>query len=127
MAALTNLEYLNLYKTKITDKTLEQLSGLKNLRRLYVWQTAVTDAGVGIAPADRQRILRPFFSSKGEGNGLGLSITQRILEEHDGSLSFVSELGKGTTFTVTLPLAESAPGPLAESAPGPPAEAGPHD
>lgn len=88
---------------------------------------SVIDAGVGISPADRQRILRPFFSSKGDGNGLGLSITQRILEEHDGSLSFESELGKGTTFTVTIPLAETAPGPLAETAPEPPTEANPRD
>lgn len=68
---------------------------------------AVVDDGVGIAEADRARILRPFFSTKGDGNGLGLSITQRILAEHNGGLSFESEPGKGTTFTVTLPLADA--------------------
>ena len=64
----------------------------------------VSDDGVGIAPEDRERILRPFFSTKSRGNGLGLSITQRIIHEHGGTLSFESEVGRGTTFTVTLPL-----------------------
>jgi len=42
---LANLEYLNLYGTKVTDAGLEALKGLKNLKKLYVWQTGVTDAG----------------------------------------------------------------------------------
>ena len=67
-------------------------------------QLTVSDDGVGIAAEDRERILRPFFSTKDGGNGLGLSITQRIIHEHGGELSFESEVGRGTTFTVTLPL-----------------------
>ena len=46
LTGLENLEYLNLYGTKITDKALDQLSSLKNLKQLYVWQTEVTDDGV---------------------------------------------------------------------------------
>lgn len=63
----------------------------------------VADTGTGVAREDRDRILRPFFSTKAGGNGLGLSITQRIISEHDGSLSFESEPGEGTTFTIRLP------------------------
>jgi len=66
------------------------------------WVT-VSDTGVGIAPEDYERVLKPFFSTKGKGTGLGLSITQRIIHEHGGTLTFSSELAKGTTFTVRLP------------------------
>lgn len=65
---------------------------------------SVSDSGVGIAPEDRDRLFRPFFSTKGTGTGLGLSITQRVVHEHGGSLGFETELGKGTTFTIRLPL-----------------------
>lgn len=66
-------------------------------------EIVVTDTGVGIEPGDLERILNPFFSTKTVGTGLGLSITQRIIQEHDGTLSFVSTPGKGTTVTVHLP------------------------
>ncbi len=68
------------------------------------WVT-VSDTGVGIAPGDYDRVLKPFFSTKGKGTGLGLSITQRIIHEHGGTLTFSSQLAKGTTFTVILPSA----------------------
>ncbi|MGD2109680.1 MAG: ATP-binding protein [Phycisphaerae bacterium] len=64
---------------------------------------AISDTGVGIAPDDHDRILRPFFSTKVRGSGLGLSVTQRIIHEHRGSLSFQSNPGQGTTFTIVLP------------------------
>jgi two-component system sensor histidine kinase HydH len=64
---------------------------------------AISDTGAGIAPEVRDRILRPFFSTKEGGNGLGLSITRRIVHEHGGSLSLQSQPGRGTTFTITLP------------------------
>jgi signal transduction histidine kinase len=63
----------------------------------------LSDTGIGIAGQDRERILRPFFSTKAGGNGLGLSITQRIISEHGGVLDFESEPGRGTTFTIRLP------------------------
>lgn len=63
----------------------------------------VSDSGVGIADYDRDRVFRPFFSTKPNGTGLGLSITQRIIQEHGGSLDFVSEVGQGTAFTIRLP------------------------
>lgn len=65
---------------------------------------SVQDTGVGIAPEDRERIFRPFYSTKGRGTGLGLSITQRIVEAHHGTLHLDSQLGEGTTFQIRLPV-----------------------
>lgn len=70
----------------------------------------VCDTGVGVAPQVRDRIMRPFFSTKASGTGLGLSITRRIIEAHGGTLSFESEAGQGTTFVVTLPRQGPPPG-----------------
>ena len=76
-----------------------------SIRREGDWGViAVSDTGVGIAPDQQDRIWRPFFSTKGTGSGLGLSITQRIVHKHGGTLACESEVGKGTTFTLRLPL-----------------------
>jgi len=65
---------------------------------------SVADTGVGIAPELRERVVRPFFSTKGSGTGLGLSVTKRVIHDHGGELSFESEPGKGTTFIIRIPL-----------------------
>jgi signal transduction histidine kinase len=71
---------------------------------------AVRDTGIGITESDRARIFRPFFSTKAGGNGLGLSITQRLVHEHGGELRFAGEPGRGTTFTMRLPRRPPAEG-----------------
>ena len=76
----------------------------------------VSDTGGGVAPEDRNRILRPFFSTKAGGNGLGLSITQRIVGDHGGMLSFESNPGEGTTFIIRLP--KNDPGRSTQNPPG---------
>ena len=64
----------------------------------------VADNGRGI-PADHlPNIFRPFFTTKGDGTGLGLSLARRIIEEHHGRIDVTSAVGKGTTFAVVLPL-----------------------
>lgn len=68
----------------------------------------VRDEGVGIAPQDMERIVRPFFSTKPEGNGLGLSIVGRIAQDHGGRLLLASTLGQGTTATIILPRNQEA-------------------
>lgn len=69
----------------------------------------ITDTGPGIAPAVLGRIGEPFMSTKEEGTGLGLFLCQRIIDHHHGELHIASEVGKGTTVTVCLPVAEHAP------------------
>jgi len=65
---------------------------------------AISDTGEGIAPAILPLIFNPFFTEKDRGTGLGLSICQKIVEAHGGRIEAASELGKGSTFTVYLPL-----------------------
>lgn len=71
----------------------------------------VGDTGCGIRPEHLDRIFEPFFSTKpvGKGTGLGLSVTYGIVEQHGGSIEVESIVGKGTTFTVALPAASTAP------------------
>jgi PAS domain S-box-containing protein len=66
----------------------------------------VEDRGRGISKDDLKFITDPFFTTKRDegGTGLGLSITQRIIEDHQGTLEFKSKPGKGSVFTVTLPV-----------------------
>jgi PAS domain S-box-containing protein len=69
----------------------------------------VADTGSGIPPDHLSRIYDPFFTTKeiGRGTGLGLSITYGILQEHGGTINCESNVGQGTRFTLTLPLAAS--------------------
>ncbi len=72
---------------------------------------AISDTGSGIAPENLKRIFDPFFTTKpvGKGTGLGLSLAYSIVQKHRGSIEVQSELGKGTTFTVWLPIAPPEP------------------
>jgi signal transduction histidine kinase len=67
---------------------------------------AISDTGCGITPEHQNKIFDPFFTTKpvGEGTGLGLSIIYGIIERHGGSIKVESELGEGTTFTVSIPV-----------------------
>jgi signal transduction histidine kinase len=67
----------------------------------------ITDTGCGIPPAIHDRVFDPFFTTKavGRGSGQGLAIARNIVvDKHGGSLTFESEVGMGTTFTIILPL-----------------------
>ncbi len=72
---------------------------------------SVTDTGSGIPAENLQRIFEPHFTTKapGEGTGLGLAIAYRIVEEHGGRFEVTSELGKGSRFTVLIPIPTRQP------------------
>jgi len=67
-------------------------------------QIEVEDFGCGIAEDDLDKIFTPFFSCRPSGTGLGLPLARKIVDLHLGSLSVESQLGKGTTFTISLPI-----------------------
>ena len=67
-------------------------------------QLSIQDSGVGIPPADMDKLFDPFFSTKDGGIGLGLSISHRIIDQHHGKIEVESAPGKGTRFTIWLPI-----------------------
>jgi signal transduction histidine kinase len=71
-------------------------------------ELSVEDDGRGISLADRCRLFQPFFTTKPHGTGLGLFVSRQMLEEFSGTLTFCSEPGRGSTFTIRLPW-EAAP------------------
>jgi two-component system NtrC family sensor kinase len=79
----------------------------------------ISDTGTGIRPEHRSRIFDPFFTTKGvgKGTGLGLSISYAIVKEHDGHIDVQSEIGHGSTFTITLPVGLDRAGRPAGPAP----------
>ena len=68
----------------------------------HMLEVKITDTGIGIPAELIERLGEPFFTSKEKGMGLGLNITKKIIESHDGELSFKSEEGKGTEVTIRL-------------------------
>ena len=66
-------------------------------------EIAVEDDGIGIASELLPRLFDPFFSTKEGGNGLGLALTQQIIQDHGGEIHVASRVGRGTTFTLSVP------------------------
>ncbi len=73
-------------------------------RHLAAVEFTVEDNGCGIAPEDLDKLFVPFFTTRQDGTGLGLAICQRIVQAHHGEIDVRSAVGKGTTFTVRIPL-----------------------
>jgi signal transduction histidine kinase len=67
-------------------------------------QIEVRDTGVGIPEKDIENIFNPFFTTKKDGSGLGLSISHQIVKEHGGYIVVESQVGRGTSFFVRLPV-----------------------
>lgn len=70
-------------------------------------QILVADTGTGIAPEHRDKIFDAYYSTKKGGSGLGLAMTARIVDEHNGTIGVQSEMNCGTTFTIELPQADT--------------------
>jgi CheY-like chemotaxis protein len=91
---------------------------------------SVSDTGMGMAPDVSAKVFDPFFTTKGKtGMGLGLSVSYGIIRRHEGSVEVESQVGRGTTFRILLPVAAAAtavePVPAADAdAPEKPARAG---
>ncbi len=75
----------------------------------------VVDNGVGMAPEDREKVFEPFFSRKQGGTGLGLFVSQSIVQHHLGRISVQSEPGTGSSFRVYLPIARPRKGEQVEA------------
>ena len=67
---------------------------------------SITDSGIGIAEHNLQRIFDPYFTTKTQGNGLGLATCYSIIKKHGGKIRAVSEVGVGSTFVISLPASE---------------------
>jgi two-component system sensor histidine kinase HydH len=70
----------------------------------YTLRVSAADTGTGIRTEDHGRVFDPYFTTKPSGTGLGLAIVHRIVEAHGGEIRLESEPGKGSTFTILLPI-----------------------
>ncbi|MFH0962433.1 MAG: ATP-binding protein [Planctomycetota bacterium] len=72
----------------------------------------ITDTGVGIPPENLRKLFQVYFSTKEGGTGLGLATARRIIEQHEGSVTVDSAVGKGTSFAIRLPAAPPSSGSM---------------
>lgn len=103
--ALLNL-YLNAIQAIGTDGSLAVSVELVGGERLVI---TVTDSGKGISPDDLAKIFNPYFTTKATGTGLGLTIVQKVIEEHQGSITVASHVPSGTRFTLAIPVRQKKP------------------
>jgi two-component system NtrC family sensor kinase len=71
-----------------------------------VIEIAIADTGHGIAEEDLHKIFEPFFTTKETGTGLGMAISHGLIEQHGGTVAIESEVNRGTTFTIRLPISK---------------------
>jgi len=98
---------MNIFKNAI-EATQETTNPRLNICTHYNKVTqemsiSISDNGKGISPEEQSKLGTPFYTTKDKGTGLGLSVCYQMVKEHGGSISLVSEINKGTTFTISLP------------------------
>jgi signal transduction histidine kinase len=95
---------------KYTPHGGEVTIGVRNKGRCV--EVTVKDSGIGIPAKDQKNIFQRFYRAPNAvltetvGSGLGLYIVKNIIDHHQGTIAFTSEAGKGTMFTITLPVSE---------------------
>ncbi len=88
---------------KINDNGLKEKTTIP-IETESVLEITFRDSGKGVPEEDIQSIFEPFFTKKTKGTGLGLFISQKIVQEHGGEITVESKVGKGSIFTVYLPM-----------------------
>lgn len=108
---------------RLLIRTREKSVSRRDLRTpSRIIEITFADDGPGIAPAHLHRIFEPFFTTKpvGQGTGLGLSISHGIIQSHGGHIDVHSELGKGATFIIELPVVDDVPAVVSQQPDLPP-------
>jgi len=106
---------MNIVENAIKYSPKDGVVKIQGKKKESDYQVSVTDQGEGIPPKDIEHIFDRFYrvdksrSRKSGGSGLGLAITQKIIKMHDGTITVRSEEGKGSTFTISIPLTTEPP------------------
>jgi two-component system sensor histidine kinase HydH len=103
MQVFTNL-FLNAIQAVSRGGKVTVSTQLGRKARARFLQIRVADNGKGISAPQRESIFEPFYTTRSDGTGLGLTIVKKIVEQHDGRIEVESEEGMGTRFTILLPL-----------------------
>ncbi|HVN81942.1 MAG TPA: ATP-binding protein, partial [Terriglobia bacterium] len=103
MQVFTNL-YLNAVQAVEEGGRLSVRTGQERIDGKLYLTVAIRDNGVGISPAQQATIFDPFYTTKSDGIGLGLTIVKKIVEQHKGRISLKSKLGEYSVFSVYLPV-----------------------
>jgi len=92
----------------LTIRTEQDLPALRSKDGRWL-KISIADTGIGISDESKKKIFDPFFTTKkmGEGTGLGLAICEKIVKEHSGKMEVKSEVGRGSTFLISIPVFES--------------------
>jgi signal transduction histidine kinase len=94
---------LNLWRNAVEAMPEGGILSVRLWREGDFVKISIRDTGVGIIPDELPNIFKPFYTTKSTGSGLGLAICKKIVDEHRGQIEVESTIGKGTTFTITLP------------------------
>ncbi|MDP1801517.1 MAG: ATP-binding protein, partial [Bacteroidota bacterium] len=100
-----NIAILNILVNAV--EAIDSKDGILKVNASAVGEKAtltITDNGKGIPSQDLNKLFEPFFTSKHGGTGLGLTATHTIISKHDGTIKVLSEVNKGTSFIITLPI-----------------------
>ena len=98
--------YINLLQNAIHATPAKGKITIHLYRRDRFAIVEIADTGTGMTPAHLDRIFDLYFTTKENGTGMGLSISHRIVSEHDGRIDVMSQVGHGTNFKIFLPIKE---------------------